>query len=100
MQSCPLSAGSRHIEGPKELYSLTLGSTPPLGKVCLAALERASINIYLVYLFSLSLRLCIWREIHEERMSLSAGLVYQSANVNGAWKGYAVTKLQRIALDT
>lgn len=30
--------------------------------------ERASINIYLVYLFSLALGLCVWREIHEERM--------------------------------
>lgn len=39
----------------------------PLGKVCLAALGRASINIYLFYLFSLALGLCIWREIHEEK---------------------------------
>lgn len=52
------------VKDPENSISLAA----PLGKVCLATLERASINIYLLYLFSLALGLCIWREIHEERM--------------------------------
>lgn len=46
-----------------------------LGKAFLAALEKASINIYLVYLFPLGL--CVWREICDERM-LSVSLYWIS----------------------
>lgn len=40
----------------------------PLGNICLAALEKASMDIYLVYLFSVALSLCMCGEIHEERV--------------------------------
>lgn len=90
--------GSRHPESCTDY-----AEDAPLGKVCQAALERASINIYLVcfpWLWA-----CVFGEKYTRKecsVSLSAGLVYQrspSANLTGAWKGYAVTKLQSIALD-
>jgi len=55
------SQSSGHREGPRELRVTTLQMSRWVN--C-----PASINIYLVYLFTLALGLCIWGEIHEERM--------------------------------
>lgn len=73
--------GSGHREGPRELTVCRYASDAPLGKVCPTAPQRASINIYLVYLFSLAVGL-----VYMERKTRgkNAGLVYQrspSANL-------------------
>lgn len=87
--------GSGHREGPRELTVCRYASDAPLGKVCPTAPQRASINIYLVYLFSLAVGL-----VYMERKTRgkNAGLVYQrspSANFNKGHRKGKSCKAQR-----
>lgn len=75
------SRGSGHREGPRELTLCCYALDAPLGKVCSTAPERASINIYLVYLFSLAAGLVY---LERNTWGKNAGLVHQrspSANL-------------------